>query len=962
MIGSRFGHRATADSPLPCSGRHVPAANSSATASVSRPARPFESRMTRIQLTFRPLTRLSVVLALIPLTAPPPAAACAGQTTPGDGSPIELTIEDTVAHVAPAPDRVSTVLRVALTVRVRNRSDQPVQVSPDQFSLHCGEHRAVSTSFSSPTPFRQTRLDPQASSVGSVWFTHHEVPEGEPQMQLVWQDGRSESVTHVSVDDHLRAESAMSVERLGPDGCLAVLRTRRRLDPLSVWLLSDHLGQTGAAGCRRLVISVRADNGDRMITDDVFQWLLQAGEHVPEEAIRAVPFEDCPAQFLDVHLAGVQRSADRRRGQRDGIGMHGSEASAVSAALRPVYRRVPVAQVLSDVTHEHPGVREAALTGAMDRLSIAEVRDLLNRITPDDDLTRRLIAEELYRLPDDRVLQLLVPLARHPAPDVADAAIRSLTRCTASETASVLRRLRDEHPHLRHRIAAAAIQSDDDRWVPLITDHAIAMLQALSVPDSDSESAPLPPDDPVDPNAGTSFSRGMRPPPVPDSPPDSGDRRGRLSSLREVLEFTDPERLEEVLAVAAEVLPDLKNTAAQDDVAMFLVQHDHGQYSGRVKSWIADRLQQNRVTSTVGNLIQLYPNPEWTEHLLALSQDDALSASRRQQLVQHALRCASSSQLELFVDRFPELDIPSQGSVLTRLADANRPGWRSLADRVLATESGAFNQATEALHSDSSEASIAILIRHLQNRLDAINREPGVGGDRVVAAKTLIIKLALISHPESRRVLNRCLRSSHGEIRHQAMNSLSAVARRSPANSLLPQISELRRAGEYEQALEVANECVAADQLFAEGYLFRATVRLRLGDVTGALGDLQIADGLSPEDTGILVSIALARVRLGELDAGLELARSVLQMDPEDVFNQYNVACVFARAAEQPDVSPSVRGEFVARAFELLFDSVSPDEADLQHVLNDHDLAVLHDQPQWTDYVNAVRAAEQQRN
>jgi tetratricopeptide (TPR) repeat protein len=875
-------------------------------------------------------------------------------------APLSIQIEDVecvfVSNGAVKPG----THRVGLLVKATNSSDSDVLLDRPQFRLHCAEALAINSKLASPLALQLRRLEPGRFLSAWIWFTHDQFPQGAPMMELEWQSGQSR--VRVSVDEFLVAQSQYSSTVLGPQDSLLLIRGQRRLDALSVWQLANLLRETGNRRPRRLVIALDHRASNPVISDQVLRWLLRALETPRTEDVAPVPIPDCPADFLEIHLAGFRRSSSRGGTVRgSAIRVHRTEDEAVAAALGELYRHSAPGTLLDGFHSAHPGIRKAILESAIDRLTITQIRKLLSDTVNKRDEVATMVAKGLYRVPDPDVFPLLLELALDPVPQVSEAAVRSLTMHPGSEAVLAVLDLWERRIDLRGQIITSAIQSRDDRWGRLITDHAISLLRQAAGSQTEvlGETAPLPPGHSIDPNGNTTF-RDQNPLDVEyaTSVPATSRLQGQL---QQVLGYSDPDRLQDVMSVACDVLPAVKSPGVQDVVAMFIVQHDRGNRASVIRAYIADRLERRLLSDPLGNLIYLYPDSRWTEQLLQMAESPKFSAKERGQTVHRALRCASSTQLNLFADAFDDFSTSLQGVILQQLAAAEHPQWRRLADNALARHHELFNTALEVLHNDGSEESITILHRQLQSRLDGLKDETDQQNASRLTEK-LIIKVSLFSHPESRRLLNRCKRSSAENVRRQALSSLSAAARRSPANSSLENVRLLRRNGEYEAAMDKVNACIEADGLLPEAWLMRAALRLRNDEILTALSDLETANRLSPEEPGILSTIALATVRTGNVAEGLAMARQTLALDPHEESNQYNIACVYARAAESHDVTESLRSEYIRTAFRLLNGSTSTNFADPSHVLRDPDLRGLHDFDEWSAYVASVRTAAEEND
>jgi tetratricopeptide (TPR) repeat protein len=221
----------------------------------------------------------------------------------------------------------------------------------------------------------------------------------------------------------------------------------------------------------------------------------------------------------------------------------------------------------------------------------------------------------------------------------------------------------------------------------------------------------------------------------------------------------------------------------------------------------------------------------------------------------------------------------------------------------------------------------------------------------------LISRVSLFTHPECRRSLNRCLRHHDARIQQRAAASLSSARRRSPAEVLLVEVMQLKSEMKFEEALKKANDCVEADGMLSDVYLYRASLYLREDRFAEAMTDLQTADRLCPEEPSTLSTMALVQVRTHQLQEGLRLADESLSLMPKDNSMLYNTACVYARAAEVTQGDDQQRHQ--TRAVQLLKESVEAGFYDVRHMQHDPDLVTLHQRAEWPGIVD--RAAENEK-
>jgi len=869
-------------------------------------------------------------------------------------NPVSVDIRGVESMFVHSFGNTDRALRIGLQVRVTNRSTSDLLLRRTQFRLACDDGFATASSMNSPEALKQTALAPGRSVEGRVWFTARRFPRTPGAIQLLWQSDADEVAT--SVDEFVSRESQFLTTRIGPGNSLLLVSTKRQLDALSVHHLRQILQQVATPRPRRLVLAVREDAASREISDEVYRWFYQSLSTTQSESLTPLPFPESPLQFLAVHLAGFSNSRRRTVGNPGNtIRMLRTEEEAVAAALGNMYRHVPVADLLKDLKADHPGVRRAVTQHAIDRLTVSQIRRVLTEVADSEERTAtvKAIAAGLHKVADPAVFPLISELARDASPEVAAAGIRSLTLHPGAAALSATLEIWEERPDLHRQIIEGAIESQDDRWGRLISDHAISLLKQ-SVGHSGAEAAeiaPVPPEAIID--------RSQVPPPPPDYPESIPDDQFH-DHLRKVLACSSPDRLPAVLAAACDALDAIRSPTVQVVVVMFIVEHDQGQYSPMIRQFLTARIQQDALTDSLGNLIYLYPDPRWTEPLLEISRNPQISASRSQQMVQRALRCSTTSQLDIFAREFDRFPTPSQALILQQLSGAQHPRWRELADFALAQRPPLFNTALDVLHTDGSEESITILHRQLIHYLKQVDADTDRSGT-VQSCNRLISKISLFSHPGSRKLLNHCTHSTVPEIRQQATNARNAAARRSPGHRAHLKVRELMTAGQWTAALTQCQQAVAADPLFAEAWLTRAQLLMRLDRPQEALQDYQLAAGLSPDDTRILSGMAIACIQTAQTETGIEIAEASLKLGATDAELHYETACLYGQISQMSGVSEQQQSDARERALSLLKEAVALGFWDAPRALMDARLASLRVHADWPDTEAMLLRAEKQK-
>ncbi len=231
--------------------------------------------------------------------------------------------------------------------------------------------------------------------------------------------------------------------------------------------------------------------------------------------------------------------------------------------------------------------------------------------------------------------------------------------------------------------------------------------------------------------------------------------------------------------------------------------------------------------------------------------------------------------------------------------------------------------------------------------------------------------LQTVNYPEARRVLNRCYRSPIEKLSDLADNCLREAARTyfrsSPYQAELGKVLDLRKEKKHKEAIAAATDLLSKDPFYTTLYVSRASLFLRTGSPELAMQDLEAARQQNPEDAVIEMIAAIAMVRLGNVEQGIAEAERFLAQIP-DLPTQlrrdaiYNTACVYGRASE---VAPNteLQSRHVDKAMKLLTECVERKEGfdDVEHLLDDPDLKMLHKHPDWQAIVEGVRKNEQNK-
>ncbi len=142
--------------------------------------------------------------------------------------------------------------------------------------------------------------------------------------------------------------------------------------------------------------------------------------------------------------------------------------------------------------------------------------------------------------------------------------------------------------------------------------------------------------------------------------------------------------------------------------------------------------------------------------------------------------------------------------------------------------------------------------------------------------------MSLFVHPEARKVLNRCARSTDEIIRGRTQGAFAAAARRSPSEPVYALALSSFYGGQFPEALQAVEQAIEADELRAALYLLRGEILLRMNRTDEAMQSLLYADFLNPESPAVWLQIALLKTQQSRIDEGLKLVEAALKLGESD--------------------------------------------------------------------------------
>lgn len=741
----------------------------------------------------------------------------------------------------------------------------------------------------------------------------------------------------IDLNAEFRNLHRLNIERIGPDGVLAVVSSEREFDMLSVWVLDERLQQLSKDGVSRIIFEAAKENTLK-VSGEAGMWIsgLQ-GATLANGIQNLIPLPRPQTQFRFAALARAETIQDGSPfRQRWMAQKFSSRDDAIVEALQSLYRVAQVQQALRDLESPNPGVRRAALAGSVDRLTEDQANRMLDKTIAGTPQQQRELASLLNQLPGRRAIETLRELvlsdkdvsladksiSQLDAESVASAALAGLATSQDETAITAMTEIWDAgnaNPKLRTLAAAAMVRSDDARWTTMV---AAWVQETLDLAVAGQ-------------TAG--FSR-----------PHVSAAVARLIDWQHDL----------TLARLRSSLASVKLSELQDELITRLVQSGQPADLAAVRPVITTRLRNGSVSREVREAAATLRDNSWAQLLIDDFWRSSGSGGRNgEDSLRVILLCAAPPQLEQLIKSWEKLPRNARSELLSHLAQQDHPAWRGFAESTLNSAPDMSSIALSLLAEDASEESIQILLKRARSLVAEISN-PDAPPAAFQNALQLLGPISLFTHPECRQILNQAVRTANLEFNKQINGFRSNSRSRSPAQRLLYEYYQLRQADNEEAAGKMLELALQADPFFPEAWVRRASVRMHAGNFEEAMIDLQHANDLSPQHEEVVSMIALVLVRQGKVDEGLAVAEDLVRQAPKDLYALYNGACACARAAERPDSSPEKRTQYLARAIELLKLNNDAGHDDHEHMSTDPDLNALHDHPEWPGILEAARINE----
>lgn len=272
--------------------------------------------------------------------------------------------------------------------------------------------------FQDVAPPEELQIPPGGTA--AVWLLYSGLPAAPrvPQMTLRIRVGDRNQ--EIDVNEYQRGLLGLREERLGPNGCLALLTVRGELNTINAASFADELDRLGQQGVARAVVSWSETTAP--LSREIAYWLRPARANQRNVVNPQLP--PLPASISELHIV----AAPGRNSQlnADGVLIHADLAAAVLAALRTACESIPRDQLRRAVVSGSPLARAAALTHGGSRLASEDLPLVLRSLSDPEESVRRGAIAALAYFSEPAALDALVSMVYGDSAELSKAALEAL--------------------------------------------------------------------------------------------------------------------------------------------------------------------------------------------------------------------------------------------------------------------------------------------------------------------------------------------------------------------------------------------------------------------------------------------------------------------------------------------------------------------------------------------------------
>lgn len=739
------------------------------------------------------------------------------------------------------------------------------------------------------SPFQRLRIP--AGGTTSGWVFVPNLPEGTRplSLELVWTKGGR--VQKLDLMGQARNRMDLSVERIGPKGCLGLLTIRGEMSNLGAGVLVNELELLAKDRVSRVVAAWEATASQ--VEPAMGNWLRMTAEFEDRAHVGELPYPTIPSTIQEFHLSGLP-SPDFQPYYRQGEGspgkpkIHTDASTAVRTALAEILERAPREELLKLIESDHPLGRSAALAVGSGRLLSEDLPVVLKCADAGDVVIQEGALRGLEHFGEpEAVEKLLFWLRKGTEPLSSIAAMSLATSRFPAAQEELLKQLKSETVESQGKLFEFLIRTPR----PIIADPLFQFLE--------QHPEQMKPE----------FLRGLE-----------------TVGHPQLIELMERGLKSEQGGVQKEALRILigRNSDEGDKIAL---------------EWTLGFLEKNPPTDQMLLLLKRMKDPRGVEPLLRVLP----TINEQQGVITTLGLIADGSIAGRLIGLYPTLPSPSQGEMLTIFKNWEIPEFRELARAALETDDpNKVRSAAVGLIETGGDRGLPWIGSALER-----TQQPEI-------VQILAEVLGGLGDADSKEILKKVRGMESRMHRIAAMGALQSIRTRSPGYQVWEQgygyvSNEMENERNYKEAIRYFDQAIQLDGELFEAHLSRANSLLKLNKIAESKPGFAKALELEPYSGDALTGLCVAQAATGEWEQALERLK---QGDADPMFSedgnfQYNAACVLGRvvthlqkSSEIPEREKLIE-KYSGEAVERLKKSVEMGFGDFPWMEKDPDLESL---------------------
>ncbi len=773
-------------------------------------------------------------------------------------------------------------------------SDNPEQLS--QIAIRTGDAYVQLGQQRTPET-----IEIRANQTCAVWLMFTDMPGSIRTPQLILRMPVAGTTISADITGFHSRILELSQERLGPEGCVCLLRIDGELNSINATDLVNAVSDALNQNISRFVICW--PEGAEPVSDEIAQWLVTSrmpagfGWHSSNAILPTLPGDTKELNLVRIpNENGIANYSRTINGIDQGTPSYSDEDSAVIDALRSVAVGMTSESLIQEIAEGHPLSRTAMLVHGAHLLPPSALPLVMELAQAESEQLRLAAIMALGEFPEASAIEALSTLAQDGSDAQRQAAIEGLARSRfplahdalsdiLKADWSIARQTMIEilarYPRTEWNSYISAAATDSDSVVRLTAIRALARLGH--------------------PDRLQLLTEALA----------SDDETIRAEALRQLLAYPDPAAQEVVVTETIRVL------------------------------------REDGLTDVVQNALNQYSDPRLVDAML----DRFRSSTRgRNETAVLLVRIADDETINEVLSVFDKLNEDEQANILQWLTQMEHARLGELARECLESNNGnLIRSAVNALRVEGSDESIDLM-------LEAI-RETENAAEWYMICQQLVYS----GGSEIEQILIEARNSDDDERKRYALTLLNEYRMRSPAGQIVQQAQQYLTEEKWAEAIQVYDIALEIDDKYASAYSSRGGARLHLEQDAEAEQDFLKALELDPFDGYAITGMASVLASRNEIEAALEMVDEHGDLFREDYTYTYNVACVCGRGAKAIDALPEdvrdteLRERLAERAIDELSRSFELGGANIELLNKDPDLDALRDDPRFQELLDPLR-------